>query len=117
VLYNLLQLDVTPEREGAVSHNGWWLRRRGRSSPANARGLDTHRDSISSRFDCRCGKTASPPAAPARRGAAPSVWWRAAPPAMRCGGRCAPFGGAVWTEIYLGNVCSCQEILRRNGRG
>jgi hypothetical protein len=20
-------------------------------------------------------------------------------------------------EIYLGNVCSCQEILRRNGRG
>jgi hypothetical protein len=24
---------------------------------------------------------------------------------------------AVFTEIYLCNVCSCQEILRRNGRG
>jgi hypothetical protein len=24
---------------------------------------------------------------------------------------------AVLTEIYLCNVCSCQEILRRNGRG
>jgi hypothetical protein len=28
------------------------LSRRGRSSPANASGLDTHRDSISSRFYC-----------------------------------------------------------------
>eukprot|EP01047_Picozoa_sp_COSAG01_P077223 COSAG01_NODE_13832_length_1529_cov_1.267133_1_plen_73_part_00 len=24
---------------------------------------------------------------------------------------------AVLTDIYLCNVCSCQEILRRNGRG
>eukprot|EP01047_Picozoa_sp_COSAG01_P048128 COSAG01_NODE_4660_length_4842_cov_22.777567_8_plen_70_part_00 len=24
---------------------------------------------------------------------------------------------AVLSEIYLCNVCSCQEILRRNGRG
>eukprot|EP01049_Picozoa_sp_SAG25_P007139 SAG25_NODE_567_length_6885_cov_9.281757_5_plen_56_part_00 len=24
---------------------------------------------------------------------------------------------AVLTEIYLCNVCSCQEILRRHGRG
>jgi hypothetical protein len=29
------------------------LSRRGRRSPANASGLRTHRDSISSRFDCR----------------------------------------------------------------
>jgi hypothetical protein len=36
-----------------VSQNGQLLSRRGRSSPANASGLDTHRDSITSRFDCR----------------------------------------------------------------
>eukprot|EP01047_Picozoa_sp_COSAG01_P082572 COSAG01_NODE_16916_length_1194_cov_1.537900_1_plen_95_part_10 len=39
-----------------VSQNGQLLSRRGRSSPASASGLDTHRDSISSRlsrFDCR----------------------------------------------------------------
>jgi hypothetical protein len=29
----------------------------------------------------------------------------------------ASFLAAVLTEIYLRNVCSCQEILRRNGRG
>eukprot|EP01047_Picozoa_sp_COSAG01_P038343 COSAG01_NODE_3107_length_6575_cov_3.080296_3_plen_180_part_00 len=29
----------------------------------------------------------------------------------------ASFLTAVLTEIYLCNVCSCQEILRRNGRG
>jgi hypothetical protein len=29
----------------------------------------------------------------------------------------AAFLAAVVTEIYLCNVCSCQEILRRNGRG
>jgi hypothetical protein len=29
----------------------------------------------------------------------------------------ASFSAAVLTEIYLGNVCSCHEILRRNGRG
>jgi hypothetical protein len=33
--------------------DGWLLSRRGRSSPANASGFDTHRDSITSRFDCR----------------------------------------------------------------
>eukprot|EP01047_Picozoa_sp_COSAG01_P103711 COSAG01_NODE_33137_length_569_cov_2.853191_1_plen_113_part_00 len=36
-----------------VSQNGYLLSRRGRSLPANASGFDTHRDSISSRFDCR----------------------------------------------------------------
>jgi hypothetical protein len=36
-----------------VSPNGWLLNRRGRSLPANVSGVDTHRDSISSRFDCR----------------------------------------------------------------
>jgi hypothetical protein len=29
----------------------------------------------------------------------------------------ASFVASVLTEIYLCNVCSCQEILRRNGRG
>jgi hypothetical protein len=29
----------------------------------------------------------------------------------------ASFLVAVLTEIYLYDVCSCQEILRRNGRG
>jgi hypothetical protein len=29
----------------------------------------------------------------------------------------ASFLAAVLTEIYLCNVCSCQEVLRRNGRG
>jgi hypothetical protein len=29
----------------------------------------------------------------------------------------ASFLAAVLAEIYLCNVCSCQEILRRNGRG
>jgi hypothetical protein len=29
----------------------------------------------------------------------------------------ASFVAAVLTEIHLCNVCSCQEILRRNGRG
>ena len=28
----------------------------------------------------------------------------------------ASFGAAVVTEIYLCDVCSCHEILRRNGR-
>jgi hypothetical protein len=36
-----------------VSQNGWLLSRRGRSLPANAGDFDTHRDPISSRFDCR----------------------------------------------------------------
>jgi hypothetical protein len=27
------------------------------------------------------------------------------------------FSAAALAEIYLCNVCSCQEILRRNGRG
>jgi GTP cyclohydrolase II len=47
-------LDVT-ERVSIipVSQNGWLLSHRGRSSPANASGFDAHRDSISSRLDCR----------------------------------------------------------------
>eukprot|EP01049_Picozoa_sp_SAG25_P012031 SAG25_NODE_1555_length_2770_cov_38.636459_4_plen_89_part_00 len=35
-----------------MSQNGQLLSRRGRSSPANASGFDTHRASITSRFDC-----------------------------------------------------------------
>jgi hypothetical protein len=41
---------------------------------------------------------------------------RAGRPRRRCGGRCVLFGGRL-TEIQLCNVCSYQEILRRNGRG
>jgi hypothetical protein len=36
---------------------------------------------------------------------------------MGCGGRGASFLAAVLTEMYLCNVCSCEELLRRNGRG
>jgi hypothetical protein len=43
-----------------VSQNGWLLSRRGRSSPANASGFDSRRDSISSRFDRRDGAGAGP---------------------------------------------------------
>jgi hypothetical protein len=44
---------------GGVSQNGQLLSRCGRSSPANASVFDTHRDSISSRFDCRAGSSSS----------------------------------------------------------
>eukprot|EP01047_Picozoa_sp_COSAG01_P015988 COSAG01_NODE_808_length_13418_cov_9.469631_9_plen_265_part_00 len=47
-------LGATGDPGAQVNQNGSLLSRRGRSSPANASGLDTHRDSISSRFDCRC---------------------------------------------------------------
>jgi hypothetical protein len=36
--------------------------------------------------------------------------------ARRCGGRVASLLAAVLAEIYLCTVCSCQEMLRRNGR-
>jgi hypothetical protein len=44
--------------QSQVSQNGWLLSRRGRSLPASAGGLDTHRDSMTSRFD----RSASPSA-------------------------------------------------------
>eukprot|EP01047_Picozoa_sp_COSAG01_P001654 COSAG01_NODE_38_length_33931_cov_75.163632_31_plen_259_part_00 len=40
------------DREGQVSQKGSLLRRRGRCFPVNASGVDTHRDSISSRLGC-----------------------------------------------------------------
>jgi hypothetical protein len=43
---------------GMVSQNGLLLSRRGRSLPTNDSGFDTHRDSISSRFDCRTARAA-----------------------------------------------------------
>jgi N-acetylneuraminic acid mutarotase len=52
-------------RGPTVSPNGQLLSRRGRSLPADASDFDTHRDSISSRFDCRrarataCSRTAA----------------------------------------------------------
>eukprot|EP01047_Picozoa_sp_COSAG01_P054083 COSAG01_NODE_5867_length_3982_cov_7.929178_6_plen_319_part_00 len=49
-----------------VSQNGWLLSRRGCSLPASAGGLDTHRDSMTSRFDRRNGGRSS--ARPRRRG-------------------------------------------------
>jgi hypothetical protein len=42
-----------------VSQNGQLLSRRGRSSPADASGVDTHCDSITSRFDCSAPSAAS----------------------------------------------------------
>eukprot|EP01047_Picozoa_sp_COSAG01_P037290 COSAG01_NODE_2955_length_6799_cov_5.722090_3_plen_198_part_00 len=41
----------------------------------------------------------------------------AAPARARGAAAVASFCAAVLTEIYLCSVCSCQEILRRNGRG
>jgi hypothetical protein len=46
--------------------------------------------------------------------------WRRCTPTARATSTCRatrPGAAAVLTEIYLCNVCSCQEILRRNGRG
>jgi hypothetical protein len=43
-----------------VSQNGSLLSRRGRSLLVNASTLDTHRDSIISRFDCRPAPGPSP---------------------------------------------------------
>jgi hypothetical protein len=43
-----------------VSQNGQLLSRRGRVVPANASGVDTHRDSISSRFDCSAALGGAP---------------------------------------------------------
>jgi hypothetical protein len=54
--------DALADWDGAlaqVSPNGQLLSRRGRSLRANASGFDTHRDSISSRFDCRCLRRAA----------------------------------------------------------
>eukprot|EP01043_Picozoa_sp_COSAG02_P088790 COSAG02_NODE_25857_length_647_cov_0.899635_1_plen_118_part_10 len=52
---NPIQLTIYSK----VSQSGWLMSRRGRSWPADASGLDTHRDSISSRFDCRTSSTPS----------------------------------------------------------
>jgi hypothetical protein len=49
--------SVAIPRHGMVSQNGWLLSRRGRSLPANARGFDIHRDSMSRRSDCRWSST------------------------------------------------------------
>eukprot|EP01047_Picozoa_sp_COSAG01_P056578 COSAG01_NODE_6434_length_3669_cov_1.916527_2_plen_176_part_00 len=46
-------VPARPLGRGQVSRNGQLLGRRGRSFPANACGVDTHRDSISSRVDRR----------------------------------------------------------------
>jgi hypothetical protein len=42
-----------------VSQNGQLLSRRGRSLPASASGLDSHRASITRRFDCSGGQAGS----------------------------------------------------------
>jgi hypothetical protein len=52
---------TTFELVRVVSQNGWLLSRRGRSAPADASGLDTHRDSITRRLNGRVTMT------PARR--------------------------------------------------
>jgi hypothetical protein len=45
-------VDKATSAEVQVSQNGQLLGRRGRSLPANDSTFDTHRDSITSRFDC-----------------------------------------------------------------
>jgi hypothetical protein len=52
---------VRSDSSSSVSQNGWLLSRRGRTLPANASGVDTHRASISS----RCGQVSSPTGAAA----------------------------------------------------
>jgi hypothetical protein len=58
---------------GMVSQNGYLSSRRGRSLPANAGGFDTHRDPISSRFDCRTRPTPAMRGSSASRLASPST--------------------------------------------
>jgi hypothetical protein len=60
-----------------VSQSGSLLGRRGRSLPANASGLDTHRDSISSRLDC----SSTPPW---RKSGCPRRSWSCCSSATRC---------------------------------
>jgi hypothetical protein len=72
-----------------VSQNGYLLSRRGRSVPANASGFDTHRDPISSRFDCRWWRRLA--AAGAARGHLEAAGWLGARSAIwRCCWRCSP---------------------------
>jgi hypothetical protein len=99
--------------EYQVSQNGYLLSRRGRSFTSESRGFDTHRASISSRFDCRRSAPAAgrrwyphaPPLAAARP--ARTKWGPAIAPMgtthgthtsgtselTRCGIRCVLFGG------------------------
>jgi hypothetical protein len=62
---SLLRLEKRSFAAGTVSQNGQLLSRRGPSLPANASGVDTHRDSISSRFDCRSRGAATAGKSPA----------------------------------------------------
>jgi hypothetical protein len=73
---------------------------------------------------CRRPRRASPAAASAAASRASAVGW--APlyraltnptRALRGAASVASCLAAVLTEMYLCNVCSSQEILRRNGRG
>jgi hypothetical protein len=86
------------------------LSRRGRSLPASASGLDPHRDSISSRFDC--SYNTMPIDLPKS--------WTEADGAWDPQGVSRPFPSWNWyisTEIYLCHACSCQEILRTETAG
>ena len=79
---------------GQVSQNGWLLSRRGRSVPASAGGLDTHRDSMTSRFD----RSASPSA----RGS--STRWRTiivGGAARSQSGTTAGCGGRSWDRKHV----------------
>jgi hypothetical protein len=77
-----------------VSPNGQLLSRRGRSLPADASGFDTHRDSISSRFECSSqSSTGSEARARAEAVAIAAGFWdgRARMQATPGGGDAKPF--------------------------
>jgi hypothetical protein len=121
----------------SVSPNGQWLSCRGRGLPANASGLDTHRALISRRFDCRdpeagasdhhgAGPQVQQDPVPRQPPREPDPLQRAgdddaAPRVLESGAGAVAVASPFWrpflTEIDLCNVCACQEILRRNGRG
>jgi hypothetical protein len=67
----ITDLSPTSAAWKQVSQNGQLLSRRGRSSPANASGCDTHRDSISSRSDCRRSSGRCSASCPSRTGTRP----------------------------------------------
>jgi hypothetical protein len=89
---------------GRVSQSGQLLSRRGRSAPANASGLDTHRASISRRFDCRGWRSSGrrglqvrgqrPHAHASQPGCALLLPWAASAPAGQPA-RCEPVVGCL----------------------
>jgi hypothetical protein len=80
-----------------VSQNSWLLSRRGRTSPANAGSFDTHRDSITSRLDCRIGDPTPHPQPPRPTSAAAA----------------GPFSGrSIWRSLRTGEKAPVSVLQR-----